>query len=254
MAKRKTEAEATEAPVEGTAEVVETVTVSRDVPRAMYKFRTADGGEAMSTSPPMIHGALIRLRRAVGGLQAKKQANGPAYAVRSAKDLGIKLREALDAVGLTCSVVGQDVTLLPTERGTACHIKSLVRVEAPDGSFRDFVGSGHGMDKDDKAGGKASTYAWKDALVKGLSLPDQEMVDTDDEEGVGAEVAFAPEVVTLPDTYATVQRLEAVSTAEELKAVINDIKATAKAAGAAGSAWGLKLTPAVKAAQARIGG
>lgn len=218
--------------------------------RAVFRFKTSDGGDAVSTQPPQIHAALIRLRKAIGGLQARRQANGPAYAVKSAKDLGIKLRDALDTVGLIASVVGQDVTILPTDRGTACHVKSLIRVEAPDGSFRDFVGSGHGMDKDDKAGGKASTYAWKDAWVKGLNLPDAEMVDTDDEEGVGAEVT----VVTppqLPDSYATVQRLEACDDNAAVVALIAEIKATAKAAGPAGSAWGLKLTPAVKAALAR---
>jgi hypothetical protein len=50
-----------------------------------------------------------------------------------------------------------------------------------DGSYVDFVGSGHGSSSDDKAGGKASTYAWKDAIIKGLSMPDADMADTDDE-------------------------------------------------------------------------
>jgi hypothetical protein len=65
------------------------------------------------------------------------------------------------------------------------HVTSIVRLAAEDGSFVDFVGSGHGQDRDDKAGGKASTYAWKDAILKGLCLPEVDIEDTDNEVGTG---------------------------------------------------------------------
>ncbi len=220
----------------------------------VYKFRTYWGGESFSHEPPQIHAGLISLRKAVGGLQAKKVQGGPQFAIRSAKDLGIKLRDALDACNLVSMVVGQDGGNIDTEKGTAAYVKCLVRVGAPDGSFVDFVGSGHGMDRDDKAGGKASTYAWKDALVKGLNLPDAEMVDTDDESGHGAEVVRKSPTasVALPSALEVQEALDAV-TAEGFPALLDKIKGAAKAAGAAGNAWGMALTPAVQATKARLG-
>lgn len=223
----------------------------------VYKFRTYWGGENFSNKPPQIHTGLVALRAAIGGLEAKKVQGGPQFAIRSAKDLGIKLRAALDKCNLVCMVVGQDGGNIDTEKGTAAYVKCLVRVGAPDGSYVDFVGSGHGMDRDDKAGGKASTYAWKDALVKGLNLPDAEMVDTDDESGVGAEVtqrtSSRPHAGNALPSALEVQEALDASTAETFPALLEKIKAAAKAAGAAGNAWGMALTPAVQATKARLG-
>jgi hypothetical protein len=126
-------------------------------------------------------------------LVAEKKAGGPNFPVKSAKDLAIKLRKAADEVGMPIAgaVVKQKVAHLPraldrngAEAGTAIHVITTVRFESMDGSFREFVGSGHALDAQDKAGGKASTYSWKDAVTKALSLPDKEMVDTDDENPV----------------------------------------------------------------------
>ena len=41
-------------------------------PKTLHKFRNVWGGESMSVEPPQIHAGLIALRRAVGGLQAKR--------------------------------------------------------------------------------------------------------------------------------------------------------------------------------------
>lgn len=136
---------------------------------------------------------LKKLRRAIGGLVAEKKQYGPNFPVKSAKDLAIKLRKAADEIDMPIAgaIVRQEYHEVPRgvdregrEVGTATHIISTVRFESADGSFREFVGSGHGMDPQDKAGGKASTYSWKDAVTKALCLPDKEMVDTDDENGV----------------------------------------------------------------------
>ena len=219
----------------------------------LYRFPVYWGGEALSPEPPRIHADLIALRRAIGGLQSRRQSNGPQFAVKSAKDLGIKLRDALDECGMVCLVVGQDGGNLEVEKGTAAYVKSLVRVGSADGSFVDFVGSGHGADRDDKAGGKASTYAWKDALVKGLSLPDAEMVDTDDEAGVSPERKRpAPAVELVP--IATVRdALEKWTTADTLPAYVASLRAMAAANGEAGTAWGLALSRDVQAAKTRLG-
>lgn len=154
------------------------------------------GGLTVSKAPPQIHEGLRDLRRAVGSLAAKKQQGGPMFPVRSAKELMQKLAEALDELSLHAFPVAQEVHHFETGEGkipsnatasgkpvfrTLAHVKTTVRVGAADGSYIDVVGSGHGGDVDDKAGGKADTYAWKSALLKGLCVPEQDMPDTDDE-------------------------------------------------------------------------
>lgn len=152
------------------------------------------GGATRSKAAPLIHSKLRELRLAVGGVEAKKQAGGPMFPVKSAKDLANKLAQALCDLDLIAPVVAQEITLVDTKDipgnstasgkpvfRTLAHVKATVRIGAADGSYVDVVGSGHGGDVDDKAGGKATTYAWKDAILKGLTTPERDMVDTDDE-------------------------------------------------------------------------
>jgi hypothetical protein len=160
-----------------------------------YQWPCWWGGAAMSDTPPEIHEKLLAIRKSVGGLKARKEAAGPNFAVRKATDLMAKLRTALDATKCHAMVVKQDVTTLdpgtipPDAKGrvlrSAVVTKTTIRVCAPDGSFVEAVGSGGGGDADDKAGGKASTYSYKDAFIKLLTLPDADVVDTDDEAEVG---------------------------------------------------------------------
>lgn len=158
-------------------------------------FQNAWQGGTRSLVVPQIHSKLLELRREIKSLAAKKTPNVP-FPVRGAKDLAQKMADALNKLDLIAPVVDQKFTHLPTGAelvGTnksgapayrsLIHVVATVRVIAPDGSFVDMVGSGHGADSDDKAGGKASTYAWKDALLKGLTIPDQDMIDTDDSAG-----------------------------------------------------------------------
>lgn len=152
-----------------------------------YRWPTWWGGENWSNEAPEIATAGQKVRKLIGGLQAKKQAGGPQFAVKSGKELMFKLRDALDDLGYDAPVVESTGGDIPSEKGTCAFLTVTVELQCPDGSFKRFKGSGHGADRDDKAGGKASTYAWKDALVKGLSLPDAEMADSDDEAGVSPQ-------------------------------------------------------------------
>lgn len=136
---------------------------------------------------------LVELRKRVGGLAAK-QRQGVMYKVKDARELMEKLRDAGDELGMpmvgaVVDSTSYDVAGFETWNNKAnkmvpqlvTHTTVTVRFMSNDGSYVDFKGSGHGSSNDDKAGGKASTYAWKDAVVKGLSLPDKDMKDTDDE-------------------------------------------------------------------------
>jgi hypothetical protein len=137
---------------------------------------------------------LVALRKAVGGLKAE-QRQGVAYKVKDASVLMDKIREAGDELGMVMmgapvNSVSYDVPGFEVYNKNAgklvpqlvVHTTVTVRFMASDGSYVDFVGSGHGSSNDDKAGGKASTYAWKDAIIKALSLPNADLVDTDDEQ------------------------------------------------------------------------
>jgi hypothetical protein len=168
--------------------------------QAKYMFPSAYGGFVASESPPQIHDMMRALRIEVGAVEAKKSEDkfGPKFPVRGAKDLAQKLANALNSLNMEAPVIAQEVTLLEADKvpanerpngnpvfRTLAHVKATVRIIAPDTSFIDVVGSGHGGDVDDKSGGKASTYAWKDALLKGLSIPHEDMVDTDDDSSTG---------------------------------------------------------------------
>ncbi len=211
------------------------------------------GGLTVSKVPPAIHAGLRDLRRAVGSLAAKKQQGGPMFPVRSAKELMQKLAEALDELSLHAFPIAQEVTHFETDKipqnatssgkpvfRTLVHVKATVRVGASDGSYIDVVGSGHGGDVDDKAGGKADTYAWKLALLKGLCVPEQDMPDTDDEapsatadgpKASGAGPKPHPVKAPAPSAAAespselanVIKRIES-ATREELAAIKEEIK------------------------------
>lgn len=180
-----------------------------------YVFMTAWSGGTKSSKPPQIHSKLLELRREISSLSAKKTDKVP-FPVRGAKELAQKLANALNKLDLIAPVIDQKITHMETgvdkvgvskSGGPAyrslVHVVTTVRVIAPDGSFVDMVGSGHGADADDKAGGKASTYSWKDALLKGLTIPDQDMIDTDDSAGDESRqydrATAEPKVIKMPE-------------------------------------------------------
>lgn len=213
-------------------------------------FANAYSGATKGAEPPQIHGKLLALRRAIKSLKAEK-VNGVMFPVRGAKDLNQKMADALNDLDLLAPVVAQEVVLIPVADipprpdgkpvfRTLAHIKATVRIIAPDGSFLDMVGSGHGGDADDKAGGKASTYAWKDAVLKGLTIPHADMVDTDDESGQGsgsdprpagktptATVTSGPELPVGPRPGLTeaLAALAAATSVADLEAVRADVAA-----------------------------
>lgn len=213
-----------------------------------YVFPAYWGGMVVTTQPPQIHQALRDLRRAVGSLAAKKQQGGPMFPVRSAKELMQKLAEGLDELNLHAFPIAQEVhhfdtSTIPgnqTQSGkpvfrTLAHVKSTVRVGAADGSYVDFVGSGHGGDVDDKSGGKADTYAWKAAILKGLCVPEQDMPDTDDDssDNDSAGPTRSAKTVAAPTSRTTFSATEPVKAARDVKAARSDAGSTLDAAIAA---------------------
>jgi len=221
-----------------------------NTPGVEYVWPCWWGGVTRSSVAPTIAAKLREARLHIGGFAAKKAQGGPSFPVRNAKELAQKLAQALSDLDMVASVVSQEVTLLPTDTipdnktssgkpvfRTLVHVKATVRIGAPDGSFIEVVGSGNGGDVDDKAGGKASTYAWKDAVTKGLTVPEQDLMDTDDEapsEGSAPETlkrqpskseAKAVTVTADESTLAaTTVRIAAATTIADLEKIKDDIK------------------------------
>lgn len=201
------------------------------------------GGSVASTEPPLIAKQMIALRKKIGLLVAAKKQGVP-YKVKSADDLMEKLRGALDDLDMVAPVVAQEITHLPHISGEnkygdatttiVTHVKATVRLGCADGSFVDLVGSGHGTSEDDKAGGKASTYAWKDALLKGESVPGQGMVDTDDE---SKPLPAQPRVPVIDMWAAAIQKCTSVAACDKLKGDMAKLKVDTQ----------LALTPAWQA-------
>lgn len=184
----------------------------------------------MSEQPQKIYSDLIKLRHSIGGLQAKKAAGGPMFPIKNAKELMIKLRAGLDELNMTSWVSDIDVGDIPMapdksgKVGSGCLVKSKVVVASDDGSFVVFTGVGHGFDRDDKAAGKASTYAWKDALIKGLNLPDAEMKDTDDESDIPVTPKANPAAGQVAALLAEVNAAATLAQVEALAQRAKDLK------------------------------
>lgn len=131
------------------------------------------------TESESMRNARRAVRAAVGGLEAKKGNGSKApFPVRSAKELSLKWRAALDETG--CDWRPLNYHFQDVKGGTV--LLGTFRFTAPDGETMDFEGIAGPLDDTDKAVGKASTYCWKDAIVKGFNIPDGEMVDVDDDD------------------------------------------------------------------------
>jgi hypothetical protein len=118
------------------------------------------------------------LRAEVGVLKAKKK-EGVRFKVRSADELADRVRPVAERLGLLIYPVGVEGKGHVVEGGTLAEAVVTLRIRAiTDGSYFDIQGFGLGADNQDKAGGKAGTYAWKTALVQALTAGGEK--DTDD--------------------------------------------------------------------------
>lgn len=190
------------------------------------------GGASGGDKPPLIHQRVQELRREIGGLEAKKAQFGPSFPVKSAKELEQKLQPALDKLGLTLScsydIHGIDLDRVPVSTNrkgeqqvvrSACWVKCTVKFCAEDGSYVESQGAGGGLDGDDKAYGKATTYARKDAILKMLAVPEKNMIDTDDEDDVGTAQAEPS-----ADSKALMVRIMAAGSKDVLNGLVPECK------------------------------
>lgn len=144
-------------------------------------------------------GAILQLwakvRAAVGVVELKKK-NGMKFETRASTDLMDKLAAACAEHGvLVYPGRGTGKSVL-ADNGTMADVELVVVAQAiEDGSRIEFFGYGQGADTQDKAGGKAGTYAFKQACIQALlaggtkapkshRIPDTDDTDTPIEGGV----------------------------------------------------------------------
>lgn len=189
---------------------------------------------------PAIYSLLAQLRREAGVLKAKKK-EGVKFKVRSAEDLNDKIRGKAIELGILIYPVHAFGKGYPVEDGTLAEVNLTLRIQAiSDGSYIDVCGFGLGADNQDKAGGKAGTYAWKSALVQTLlagGADDTDDTDTPIPGGVkkrGAAKATVDDVKGAlaklqgpadKDSYPAVLALAKTLTLEQQRTLSDDFKA-----------------------------
>ena len=117
----------------------------------------------------------IDLARAKIGLVGKNISISGAYRAVSESDIVKAVNEAEHEVGLVSFLDTLEIisATQPGQGGNIVRVKVGVRVVNIDNpsEFVNFYGLGDGIDRGDKACGKAVTYATKYALMKGYKIP-----------------------------------------------------------------------------------
>ena len=169
-------------------------------------------------------------RRLVGTLEAKTK-TGVKFKVRANEDLVDKLSAACDHLGILVYPAEGSGKGHVVEDGTLAEVELLVVVQAiEDGSKLGFWGFGLGADNQDKAGGKAGTYAFKQALVQAAlaggtkdkknRMPDTDDTDTPIEGGVKPK-SSKPKAPTFDEVKAL---LEAATVETEYREALAKLK------------------------------
>lgn len=192
-----------------------------------------------------------QLRKKVGVVEAKKK-DGVKFKVRSSEDLIDKVREESNELGLLIYPTAGDGKGHVVEDGTLAEQNLVVVAQAvEDGSMLVFTGFGLGADQQDKAGGKAGTYAFKAALIQALLAGGKEnakklgVADTDDDDSPMPQ-GVKPKTRKSAPQPADVQALfDAAGTEAEYKAAVAECMKLQPA-----QQVGLK--EAIQAAKARI--
>jgi hypothetical protein len=200
-------------------------------------------------------GAILKLwdavRKQVGVVELKKK-NGMKFETRASTDLMDKLSQALNDHGVLVYPTSGSGKGLVVEDGTLADVELTIVAQAiEDGSRLEFYGYGQGADTQDKAGGKAGTYAFKQALLQALQaggtkapkkdrIPDTDDTDTPIEGGVRAKTS-KPKAPSFEEVSA---ELQASNTEPEYRGALAKLKL-------AGPADQVKLAPIAREARAR---
>jgi hypothetical protein len=206
-----------------------------------------DAVHGATSKPGLVLGLWLQLRKRVGVVEAV-QKKGMKFKTRSAEDLIDAVRPVANELGLLIYPTECKGSGFPVEDGTLAAVNLDIIVQAvEDGSAIKIAGFGLGADSQDKAGGKAGTYGFKQALLQGLlaaGADDTDDTDTPIKGGVRAPIR--PQVhVQIPTVSKSevVKALESANTLAEYDTakkllgtlspeIITQLYSTAKAAKA----------------------
>ncbi len=191
------------------------------------------------------------VRAQVGVIEAKRK-QGMKFDTRASTDLMDKLSQACNDHGVLLYPARGNGRGLVVEDGTLADVELTVVAQAiEDGSRLEFYGYGQGADNQDKAGGKAGTYAFKQACIQALlaggtkapkkdRIPDTDDTDTPIEGGVRAKTS-KPKAPSFEEVSA---ELAGATTEAEYRGALEKLKA-------ANAADQVKLAPIAREARAR---
>jgi hypothetical protein len=166
-----------------------------------------------------------------------KKKNGMKFETRASTDLMDKLAAACNEHGVLVYPTRGNGKGTVVEDGTLADVELVIVAQAiEDGSRLEFYGYGQGADNQDKAGGKAGTYAFKQALIQALlaggtkapksqRMPDTDDTDTAIEGGVRAKTS-KPKAPSFEEVKA---ELEAANTEDEYRGALAKLKLAAPA-------------------------
>ena len=170
---------------------------------------------------------------------------GNSYKAVSDKDVKLAVRKAMQEHGLIMLPKDYETTLNierweevdPWSKSTPKDVKTkqsvfveakcvyeLIHVET--GQSVEIPAYGHGIDPQDKAAGKATTYALKTALLYAFLIPTGAVDDTDSEHSNDKEIPQKPKTQPKPQQNKALPKLDyvkAVKAIEEGKATVADI-------------------------------
>lgn len=171
------------------------------------------------SGPGDIMAKWLELRKFVGVLKAKKK-DGVKFKVRSNDELVDKIRGKANELEILIYPVNADGKGHVVEDGTLAETNLQLRCQAcSDASYIDIAGFGLGADNQDKAGGKAGTYAFKQALVQALLAGGAE--DTDDSDTpIPGGVRKKTDKPKPPTLDAVKAAFDSASTEDEYKAAV----------------------------------
>lgn len=200
--------------------------------------------------PGKILALWVELRKRVGIVELKKK-NGMKFETRASTDLMDKLAGHCNDLGILIYPTRGCAKGLVVEDGTMADVELTIVAQAvEDGSRLELYGYGQGADNQDKAGGKAGTYAFKQALIQALlaggtkapksqRIPDTDDTDTPIEGGVRPKTA-KPKAPSFDEVKAA---LEAATDEAEYRAALAQLKA-------ASAPDQVKLAPIARVARA----
>lgn len=205
---------------------------------------TSDYG--ITEVPGKVLDLFLQLRKSVGIIEAV-QKNGMKFKTRSAEDLIDAVRPEANKLGLLIYPTECKGQGFIVEDGTLAAVNIDIIVQAvEDGSCIKLSGFGLGSDSQDKAGGKAGTYGFKQALLQGLlaaGADDTDDTDTPIKGGTRAKQSIKPiilvdavrnalETATTSEEYSNAKQLLARLSAQEITQLYTIAKAAKERCGA----------------------